>query len=101
MVNLVGVQSNSRRIGGCVTVTSTSGMSLRQNNGGGGGANASQGSEPVHFGIGTATKAQPRSGITDVLASMVADSTLTVTEGTSLLVGSKLCQTSSIWIRLV
>ena len=56
-VNLMGVQSNKRGIGARVTVTSTAGMSFRQNNGGGGGEWCSQGSEPLHFGIGTATEA--------------------------------------------
>src|SRR5262249_41641384 len=55
--NLKGVQSNRSGIGARVTVTYTGGMSYRQNNGGGGGEYASQGSEPLHFGIGTATEA--------------------------------------------
>jgi hypothetical protein len=75
-------------------------MSVRQNNGGGRGEYASQGNEPLHLGIGTATEATAEviwpSGITDVVATVAADSTLIVTEGTFLLVGSKLCQTSSI-----
>ena len=81
-------------------MTSTGGMSFQQNNGDGRGEYASQDSEPPHFGIGTAAEATAEviwpGGITDVVATVAADSTLTVTEGTFLLVGSKLCQTSSI-----
>jgi len=86
-VNLVGVQSNKRGIGARVTVTSTAGMSFRQNNGGGGGEWCSQGSEPLHFGIGTATQATVQivwpSGIVDTLPSVAADSTLVVVEGST------------------
>ena len=84
-VNLAGVQSNSRGIGARVTVTYTGGMSFRQNNGGGGGEYASQGSEPLHFGIGTATEATIvvnwPSGVVDTLSSVAANSTVTVVEG--------------------
>ncbi len=86
-VNLNGVQANSRGIGARVTVTSSTGMSFRQNNGGGGGEDASQGSEPLHFGIGTATEATVEvkwpSGIVDTVSSVAADSTLTVVEGSA------------------
>ena len=85
-VNLVGQQSNRGGIGARVTVTSTAGMSFRQNNGGGGGEQASQGGEPLHFGIGTATEATVEvkwpSGVVDILPSVAADSTITVVEGT-------------------
>jgi len=86
-VNLAGVLSNSRGIGARVRVTSTVGMSFRQNNGGGGGEWCSQGSEPLHFGIGTATEATVvvrwPSGIVDVVSAVAADSTLTVLEGSA------------------
>jgi len=86
-VNLVGQQSNRGGIGARVTVTSTAGMSFRQNNGGGGGEEASQGSEPLHFGIGTATEATVEviwpSGIVDIVSSVAANSTLTIVEGSS------------------
>jgi hypothetical protein len=86
-VNLSGVQSNTRGIGARVTLTSSTGMSFRQNNGGGGGEDASQGSEPLHFGIGTATEATIEvrwpSGIVDTVSSVAADSTLTVAEGSA------------------
>ena len=85
-VNLAGVQSNKRGIGARVTVTSSAGMSFLQNNGGGGGEWCSQGSEPLHFGIGTATEATVEvkwpSGVVDILPSVAADSTITVVEGT-------------------
>jgi len=86
-VNLAGVQSNSRGVGTRMTVTSTTEMSSRQNNGGGGGEYASQNSEPLHFGIGSATQATVevkwRSGVVDTLSSVAADSTLTLVEGTA------------------
>jgi len=87
IVNLVGVQSNRNGIGARVTVTYSGGMSFRQNNGGGGGEYSSQGSEPLHFGIGTATEATVKviwpSGIVDILSSVAANSTLTVVEGSA------------------
>jgi hypothetical protein len=83
-VNLKGVQSNRSGIGARVTVTYTGGMSYRQNNGGGGGEYASQGSEPLHFGIGTATEATVEvkwpSGLVDTLSSVAANSTIRVVE---------------------
>jgi len=85
-VNLAGVQSNRHGIGARVTVTSSAGMSFRQNNGGGGGEWCSQGSEPLHFGIRTATEAEVEvtwpSGVVDIIPSVAADSTITVVEGT-------------------
>jgi len=70
-----------------VAVTSTNGLSFRQNNGGGGGEYASQGSELLHFGIRAATEATVeviwRSGVIDRISGVLADSTLAVTEGTS------------------
>ncbi len=86
-VNLVGTYSNIGGIGAGVTVTSTDGLSFRQNDGGGGGEYASQGNEPLHFGIGAATEATVKviwpSGILDSISGVPADSTLTVTEATS------------------
>jgi len=81
------VQSNRNGIGARVTVTYSGGMSFRQNNGGGGGEYSSQGSEPLHFGMGTATEATVKviwpSGIVDILSSVAANSTLTVVEGSA------------------
>jgi hypothetical protein len=86
-VNLSGVQSNSRGIGASVTATYNGTLSFRQNNGGGGGENASQGSQPLHFGIGTATSATLTvrwpSGIVDVLPSVPANSFIDVVEGST------------------
>jgi hypothetical protein len=86
-LNLMGVQSNSRGIGARVTVTSTNGMSFRQNNGGGGGEYASQSSEPLHFGIGSAIAATVEvrwpSGVVDLVSPVAADSTSTVLEGSA------------------
>src|SRR5438034_8302072 len=87
IVNLTGVQSNRNGIGARVTTTYTGGMSFRQNNGGGGGEYASQGSEPLHFGIGAATEATVEvkwpSGILDTLPLVAANSTLTIAEGSA------------------
>jgi enediyne biosynthesis protein E4 len=86
-VKLVGVQSNRDGIGASVTVKNGRRMSFRQHNGGGGGEYTSQGSEPLHFGIGTATEATVKviwpSGIVDILSSVAANSTLTVVEGSA------------------
>ncbi len=85
-VILKGVQSNRQGIGARVTVTYTGGSSYRDNNGGGGGEYASQGAEPLHFGIGAAADAMVQvvwpSGVVDLVSSG-ANSTLTVVEGSS------------------
>ena len=84
-VNLRGIQSNLHGIGARVTVTSSNGTAYRQNNGGGGGEYASQSSEPLHFGIGTAATADVEvrwpSGVDDTVRSVAANSTITVSEG--------------------
>ena len=84
-LKLQGVQSNRDGIGAHVTVTYAGGKAFRENNGGGGGEYASQGSEPLHFGIGAADTATIAinwpSGIVDILTSVAANSTLTVLEG--------------------
>jgi hypothetical protein len=86
-VILLGVQSNSRGIGASVIATYAGRTSFQQNIGGGGGENDSQGSTPLHFGIGTATEAAVNvkwpSGIIDTLPSVPANTTLTVVEGSS------------------
>ncbi len=86
-VNLQGVQSNLHGLGAALKVTSANGMSYRQNNGGGGGENASQGSEPLHFGLGQATAAtlvvKWPSGVVDTLSDLAADSSITVVEGST------------------
>src|SRR5438132_1498609 len=84
-VNLQGVQSNRNGIGARVTVNYRGGMGFRENNGGGGGELASQGSGPLHFGIGSAKAASVTvvwpSGIVDTLPQVTANSTITVVEG--------------------
>src|SRR5436190_169333 len=86
-IKLRGVQSNRNGIGAQVTVTYAGGVSIRQNNGGGGGEFWSQGSEPLHFGMGQATTASVRiiwpSGVIDQLSSVPANSTIRVVEGSS------------------
>jgi enediyne biosynthesis protein E4 len=86
-VKLVGVQSNRNGIGARVIAKNSRRMSLRQNNGGGGGEYASQGSEPLHFGIGAARQATVvvkwPSGIIDAVPSVAASSTITVVEGSA------------------
>lgn len=84
-VKLQGVQSNRGGIGARVTVSYPGGKSFGENNGGGGGENASQGSQPLHFGIGAVSSATVTvnwpSGIVDVLSAVPANSSLKVTEG--------------------
>ncbi len=86
-INLKGVQSNGQGIGARVTVTSSNGMSYRQNNGGGGGEQASEGSEPLHFGIGSAVDATVEvkwpSGTVDTMTQVAANSTLDIVEGSA------------------
>jgi hypothetical protein len=86
-VKLNGVQSNKSGIGARVRVTSSNGQAFRENNGGGGGEFWSQGSEPLQFGLRTATTATLRviwpSGIVDQLNDVAADSTITVVEGSA------------------
>lgn len=86
-ISLQGVQSNTRGIGARVSVTSTAGVSYRQNTGGGGGDYASQSSEPLHFGIDSATEGTVvvtwPSGVVDTVVSVPANSTITVIEGSS------------------
>ena len=86
-VTLTGVQSNLRGIGARATATYAGGIAFRENNGGGGGENASQGSEPLHFGIGSATTATVEvdwpSGIVDRVNSVHGNSTINVVEGST------------------
>ncbi len=84
-IELKGVQSNLHGIGARVAVTTAEGTSYRQHDGGGGGHYASQSSQPLHFGIGTANSATVEvrwpSGVIDTLPAVAANSTLTITEG--------------------
>ncbi|MBA3962946.1 MAG: VCBS repeat-containing protein [Chthoniobacterales bacterium] len=84
-MSLKGVQSNRFGIGARVTATYPGGKAYRENNGGGGGEYASQGSEPLHFGIGAANSVSLEidwpSGHVDTLPTVAANSTITVTEG--------------------
>lgn len=83
-VNLKGTTSNRAGIGARVTTNSAGGKAFRENNGGGGGDYASQGSEPLHFGIGSAATATLQvlwpSGGVDTVSDVPANSTITVTE---------------------
>jgi len=85
ILKLAGTQSNSNGIGARVTVICEGNTCYRQNNGGGGGEYASQGSEPLHVGLGTATEATVvvhwPSGIVDTIPSLAANSRLTIVEG--------------------
>ena len=86
-IDLKGVESNLHGIGARVMVTTSKGVAYRQNDGGGGGNYASQSNQPLHFGIGTANSATVEirwpSGVVDILVGVAADSTLTVTEGST------------------
>lgn len=84
-VTLRGVQSNRQGIGARVTVTTPEGLTCyRQNTGDGGGNYSSQGSQPLHFGIGAASEATvtvtwPGKG-TDTVPQVAANSTVEVVE---------------------
>ena len=86
-ITLRGTQSNLAGIGARAKVSSSNGESYRQNNGGGGGESASQGSEPLHFGIGHAAVASVEvrwpSGVVDTLSGVQADTSLTLVEGST------------------
>ena len=86
-LDLKGVQSNLHGIGARVSVTSTNGVAYGQNNGGGGGNNDSQGSQPLHFGLGQATSANVvvnwPSGRVDHLTNVAANSSITLAEGST------------------
>jgi hypothetical protein len=84
-VNLFGIQSNRQGIGSRILAAYNGKKSYRQNNGGGGGEYASQGSEPIHFGIGNAAIADINvtwpSGTVDTVSSVPMNSTITIVEG--------------------
>jgi hypothetical protein len=86
-VKLQGVTSNRDGIGARVTATYPRHIAFRQNNGGGGGEYASQGSGPLHFGIGRAKAADIKvewpSGTVDNLSRVPAGSIITVVEGST------------------
>lgn len=83
-IKLKGTESNLHGIGARVIVTTSEGVSYRQNDGGGGGQYASQGSQPMHFGIGAVTSATVEvhwpSGIVNTVPLVTPNSTLTITE---------------------
>ncbi len=85
-VKLVGVRSNKQGIGARVTLRTPNGLvAFRENTGDGGGNLYSQGSQPLHFGIGTAGKAAKitiawPSGTVDSVSNVNANSTITVVE---------------------
>jgi hypothetical protein len=86
-VKLQGVTSNRDGIGARVTATYPRHIAFRQNNGGGGGEYASQGSGPLHFGIGRAKAADIKvdwpSGTVDNHSRVPAGSIITVVEGST------------------
>lgn len=86
-VALSGVWSNSHGIGAKLILLTPGGLQYRENNGGGGGELYSQGSVPVHFGLGNIRSASLRvvwpSGIIDYVSGIPADSFITITEGTA------------------
>ena len=87
VVEALGQLPHRRGIGARVSVVYRGGMSFRENNGGGGGEDKSQGSEPLHFGIGTAGQAGVKvfgpSGAIDTVRGVAANSTITVVEGST------------------
>ncbi len=103
-VNLVGTTSNRFGIGARVTATYAGGQAFRENNGGGGGDYASQGSEPLHFGIGAATSASLQvawpSGRVDTIPNVAANSTITITESTTAMPPVITTQPRSVTVRV-
>ena len=86
-IQLVGVVSNRSAIGATVTLSSTGNTQMRHLNGGG-GEFYSQGSGPLHFGLGAATVADTITvkwpgGNVQTVTSMPANQTITVTEQSS------------------
>ncbi len=84
-VNLIGTWSNRRGIGAKLTASINGMIQYREVNGGGGGELRSQGSGPVHFGIGPATAVDSLiikwpSGRIQTLTNIPADQTVTITE---------------------
>ena len=83
-------RSNDRGIGARVTVSygTPTKTAFRNNNGGGGGEYASQSSEPLHFGIGSAASAQVTvkwpSGLQNTVNSVAANATIKICEGQGL-----------------
>lgn len=85
-VNLVGTVRNRMAIGARLILYVNGTMQYREINGGGGGELRSQGSTPVHFGIGPATLINSLiirwpSGSFQFLNNIPADQTITVVEG--------------------
>lgn len=87
-INLVGRQSNLHGIGAKLKLIAN-GLpdQYRQYDGGGGGSLYSQSVEPIHFGLGRATKARLQviwpSGVVSSIKAIPADQTLTVTESST------------------
>ncbi len=85
-INLRGAQSNRHGIGARVEVATSNGLNCyRQATGDAGGMYFSQSVLPVHFGIGAAASATITikwpSGVTDTIADVAANSTITAIEG--------------------
>jgi hypothetical protein len=70
-----------------VTAAYSDRIAFRENNGGGGGDWASQGAGPLYFGIGSASSATVTvnwpSGVVDTIATVPANSNLTIVEGST------------------
>ncbi len=89
-VSLKGIQSNLNGIGARVTAAYSGRIAFRENNGGGGGDWASQGAGPLYFGIASASSATVTvnwpSGVVDTLATVPANSTLAIVEGSTQII---------------
>lgn len=84
-LNLVGIAANRSALGATVTLTSNQGVQMRHLNGGGGGEFYSQGSGPLHFGLGPDTlvdsiKIKWPGGNEQTVNAIPVDQTLTVNE---------------------
>lgn len=84
-LNLVGIASNRSALGATVILTSNQGVQTRHLNGGGGGELYSQGSGPIHFGLGADTTVDTITikwpgGNEQTINSIPADQSITVNE---------------------
>jgi tetratricopeptide (TPR) repeat protein len=89
-LRLVGRQSNSDGVGARVTLTAGGRVQIRERQGGGSYLSANDGA--LHFGLGTAPRAERievhwPSGVSDVLENVAAGERLTVREGEGRVAG--------------
>ena len=84
----VGVRSNRSGLGTTIEIETSAGMQIRHVNGGGGGEFYSQGSGPVHFGLGSAAQIDRAvvrwpSGIVQEILDLPGDQTVEIVESSA------------------